>query len=115
MIVRAKRYIRYLIPSSLFGTQRTKKIVNVNPPVETQRQDAPKTVITVYDYNEKEVREHKLESIEESFRFIENGCITWINPFGRRLLGSAMADTPLISGLVQDADNPGVDLGRLAH
>lgn len=77
--MRAKRYIQYLIPSSLFGTQRTKKIVNVNPTVETQRQDAKRTVITIFDYDEKGLTEDKLEKVEDSFGFKSNERITWIN------------------------------------
>lgn len=77
--MRAKRYIRYLIPSSLFGTQRTKQIVNVNPTVETQRQDARRTVITIYDYNDKGLREGRLEKVEDSFSYKTNDRVTWIN------------------------------------
>ena len=68
-----------MIPSALFGTQRTKKIVNVNPTVLTKRQDAKRTVITVFDYNEKTLLEDKLEKVEDSFSFLHNDRITWIN------------------------------------
>jgi magnesium transporter len=77
--VKAKKYIRYLVPTSLFGTQRTKKIVNVNPTVETRRQDAAETFMTIYDYNESKLTEDKLHSIEESFPFLDNDHISWIN------------------------------------
>lgn len=77
--MKAKRYIRYLIPSSLFGTQRTKKIVNVNPTVQAHRQDAQCSVISVYDYNEKELTEDKLEKVEDSFSFLDSSHISWIN------------------------------------
>lgn len=77
--MKAKRYFRYLIPSSLFGTQRTKKIVNVNPTVETQRKDAAGSVITVFDYNAQELVEAKLENVENSFPFLDNHHISWIN------------------------------------
>lgn len=77
--MRAKRYIRYLIPSSLFGTQRTKQITNVNPTVTTERTDARRTVITVYDYDDKRMTEDVLQTVEESFSYIENEGISWIN------------------------------------
>ena len=77
--MKAKKYIRYLVPSSLFGTHRTKKIVNVNPTVEAQRQDASQSFITVYDYDEKNLSEHKVEKIEDCFPFKHSGRITWIN------------------------------------
>ena len=78
-MLRPKKFIRYLVPSSLFGTQRTKKIVNVNPTVETCRQDATKSIITVYDYNEQELLKEKLASAEEAFPYLHNNCISWIN------------------------------------
>lgn len=77
--MKAKRYIRYLIPSSLFGTQRTKKIVNVNPTVQTHRQDAITSFITVYDYNEQGLTEDKLQKAEDSFPFLDNDHVSWIN------------------------------------
>lgn len=80
--MKAKRYIRYLIPSSLFGTQRTKKIVNVNPTIQAKRQDAKESVITVYDYDEESVKEHKVKKIEDCFQFHHNHHISWINVEG---------------------------------
>ena len=80
--MKAKRYIRYLIPSSLFGTQRTKKIVKVNPTVQTHRQDAKESFLTVYDYNDGGFTEDKLQNVEDSFRFLDNQHISWINVEG---------------------------------
>lgn len=77
--MKAKRYIRYLIPSSLFGTQRTKKIVNVNPTVQTRRQEAKQSFISVYDYNEEGLTEDKLQKVEDSFPLKDNHHISWIN------------------------------------
>ena len=68
-----------MIPSSLFGTQRTKKIVNVNPTVQTRRQEAKQSFITVYDYNEKSLAEDKLAKVEDSFPLRDNQHISWIN------------------------------------
>lgn len=77
--MKANKYIRYLVPTSLFGTQRTKKIVNVNPTIPTHRQDAKESLITVYDYNDQGVTEDKLHKVEESFPLRENDHISWIN------------------------------------
>lgn len=77
--MKAKRYIRYLVPSVLFGTQRTKKIVDVNPTVETRRQDAKQSFVTVYDYNAAGFTEDRLNSVEESFSYPNNDHISWIN------------------------------------
>jgi magnesium transporter len=77
--VRAKKYIRYLMPTLLFGTQRTKKIVNVNPTVETRRQDAKESVITINDYGEEEQEEHKVKTVEDTFPLLHKQSISWIN------------------------------------
>lgn len=77
--MKAKRYIRYLVPTSLFGTQRTKKIVNVNPTVETRRQDAKQSFISVHDYRADGINEDKLAAVEESFPYLSNDHISWIN------------------------------------
>lgn len=80
--MKAKRYIRYLVPTSLFGTQRTKKIVNVNPTVQTQRQDAAQSRISVYDYNGHSFSEHKPADVEESFSCLQTGRTAWMNVDG---------------------------------
>jgi magnesium transporter len=77
--VKAKKYIRYLVPTSLFGTQRTKKIVKVNPTVDAGRTDAMKSTITVYDYDVEHLSEDKLTGLEECYRFLNNNHISWIN------------------------------------
>ena len=51
----------------------------MNPTVETQRQDAKRTVITFFDYNDKGMTEGKLEKVEDSFALKDNDSITWIN------------------------------------
>lgn len=77
--MKAKRYIRYLLPTLLFGTQRTKKIVNVNPTVEARRQDAKQSQITVYDYTAENLIENRLATVEDSFAYLSNNHISWIN------------------------------------
>ena len=77
--MKAKRYIRYLVPTSLFGTQRTKKIVNVNPTVQALRKDALKSKITVYDYNADTQSETDLATVEDSYPYLNNEHISWIN------------------------------------
>ena len=83
-MTKAEKYFRYFIPLSLFGTARTKEILNVNPITNVSRKDAEKVFITVYDYDESSLEECHLKSIEESFSFKENKHITWINIDGLR-------------------------------
>lgn len=73
------RYLRYIIPSVLFGTERTKKILNANPTLPPTRIEPDEVVITAYDYNAEELHEHELDSVEQCFTFKGNNKITWIN------------------------------------
>lgn len=79
MTTRAKKYFRYLIPASLFSTNRTKEILSVNPTISVSRKEPERVFITVYDYDEGSLNESHLSKIEDSFCFKENKHISWIN------------------------------------
>ena len=79
-----EKYLRYLIPPVLFGTERTKRILSAGPIEPPKRKDATTTHITAYDYNERGLEEHELKTIEETFPFKDNGRVTWINIDGLR-------------------------------
>jgi magnesium transporter len=91
-MTKAEKYFRYIIPISLFGTHRTKEILNVNPITNISRKEADQVFISVYDYDETSLNECNLNSIEESFSFKENNHVTWINIDGIR-----KADVDLLS------------------
>ena len=82
--MRPEKYLRYLMPSVLFGTARTKEILTSNPITETARTDAAQVHITVYDYNAAELHEQVLQKVSESFYLKHNNRITWINIDGLR-------------------------------
>ncbi|RYD94188.1 MAG: magnesium and cobalt transport protein CorA, partial [Sphingobacteriales bacterium] len=77
-------YLRYLLPTALFGTERTKDILHVNPTVEHERKTVQKVVISVFNYNEGEIEEHRFNRIEDVFGCIRDGQISWINIDGIR-------------------------------
>lgn len=81
---KAEKYFRYFIPLSFFGTNRTKEILNINPVANTERKDASKVFISVYDYSLQGFGERELNNIEECFSFLSNGRISWINIDGLR-------------------------------
>ena len=85
MTDKTKKYFRYLIPVSLFGTNRTKEILTVNPTVNIGRKEPDKVFINVYDYDEGSLNECKLARIEDSFAYKENKHISWINIDGNKL------------------------------
>lgn len=84
METRAKKYFRYLMPVSLFGTSRTKEILSINPTINISRKDAERVFITVYDYDEISLNECSLSSVEESLSYKDNNHISWINIDGLR-------------------------------
>lgn len=79
-----EKYLRYIIPPGLLGTERTRRILSKGPIEAPQRKDAPHTHITAYDYNGVGLEEHVLNSIEETFIFKDNERVTWINVDGIR-------------------------------
>jgi magnesium transporter len=84
MEIRPQKYLKYLIPPNLFGTQRTKEILQVNPTVIPQREEALEVVVSVFDYDSVNISEHKLSSVEECLDFRDSNRITWINIDGLR-------------------------------
>lgn len=83
-MTKAEKYFRYFIPVSLFGTDRTKEILNINPTVNASRKEAEEVFISVYDYNEVSVSETTLKNIDETFCYKENNRTSWINIDGLR-------------------------------
>lgn len=82
--LRPQKVLKYLYLPNLFGTQRTKEILNVNPTIIPQREEATEVQVTVFDYNIDELEERKLSGIEECFGYLESGRISWINIDGLR-------------------------------
>jgi magnesium transporter len=87
-----QKYLKYLMLPSLFGTQRTKEILQVNPTIIPQREEAQEVVITVYDYDGSNFSEQKLATISDCLLYRDNSRITWINIDGIR-----KADVELIA------------------
>ena len=101
-MTRAEKYFRYIIPLSLFGTSRTKEILNVTPTTNLLRKEADKVFITVYDYDEQSLNECTLTNVEDSFTYRENKHVSWINIDGLRrhevdLLSEKFGIHPLIA------------------
>jgi magnesium transporter len=82
--LKPEKYLRYLVPTSLFSAGRTREILNQNPTVIPLREDSQDSRITVYDYNDKNFQVFEPEKIEDCFRFLETKTITWINIDGIR-------------------------------
>ncbi|HEY0067902.1 MAG TPA: magnesium and cobalt transport protein CorA, partial [Flavisolibacter sp.] len=81
---KAEKYLRYIIPNSFFGSERTKEILHINPVSDITREDAEKVMITVYDYNESHLFSAELKSVKDSHCYLDNSHVSWINIDGIR-------------------------------
>lgn len=97
------KYLRYILnPLELFGTERTRQILSVNPTVLPEREEAAKVVISAFIYNKEEVKEIKDMSIADCLKVdTGNGNIVWINVDGLRkndvdAIGERFGISPLL-------------------
>ncbi|WP_205508051.1 magnesium/cobalt transporter CorA [Longitalea arenae] len=79
-----QKYLRYLMLPSLFGTDRTKEILQVNPTVIPQREEAKEVKIFVHEYNASSIQEYGVESALECLHCQDNDYVSWINIDGLR-------------------------------
>ena len=77
------KYLRFLVPP-IFGTDRTKKILSVNPTVPPVREEAREVKIFVHDYNNEELQQFEFPRVTDCFEFKHNNNTTWINIDGLR-------------------------------
>lgn len=82
--LKPEKYLRYLVPINLFGTRRTREILNQNPTVIPLREDSKEVKITVHDYTSSVFQVYDLEKIEDCFPFLASHTISWINIDGIR-------------------------------
>ena len=69
---------------TLFGTQRTKEILVVNPTAAPEREDAGEVSVTVFDYNNEVCEEKKFDGVADVLTYQQNNRINWINIDGLR-------------------------------
>jgi magnesium transporter len=75
-------YFSYLLnPLELL---RTKKVLQVNPTVDSQRTEPAETKITVFDYNSGRVNIQDFKEVADCFKYIDPQSISWINVDGLR-------------------------------
>ena len=84
MQIRPDKYLRFLGVPALFGTDRTKRILAVNPTIPPTREEARDIRVFVYDYNGSQLQQYEFSSIDECYSFRGNENTTWINIDGLR-------------------------------
>lgn len=82
--LKPEKYLKYLYLPNLFGTQRTKEILSVNPTVIPIREEAKEVVIHAFDYDADGIEEKRLKNVEDAFLYKKSSRISWINIDGLR-------------------------------
>jgi len=66
--LRPEKYLKYLYLPNLFGTQRTKEILSVNPTIVPQRAEAEEVCVHVFDYDADTIVEKNSTKSTRHFR-----------------------------------------------
>ncbi len=82
--LKPEKYLKYLYLPNLFATKRTGEILSVNPTTISQREDADKVVVSVYDYTPEKLEEKKSANVKEVYHYKDTNSISWINIDGIR-------------------------------
>lgn len=82
MFEQSKKYFSYLLnPLELL---RTKKILQVNPTIESARNEPEESKIYLFDYNISEIEIRELKEVPDCFTYLDSSKTTWINVDGLR-------------------------------
>lgn len=79
-----RRYLKMLGVPQLFGSGRTKEILDVNPTVIPFREEANEVSVFVYDYDEADLKEFRSTNVDECLHFKTSNRLSWINIDGLR-------------------------------
>jgi len=79
-----QKYLRYLMLPSVFGTNRTKEILQVNPTIIPQREEALEVKITIYEYDANTVMDYQVDAVSKCLHCKDTHYISWINIDGLR-------------------------------
>lgn len=78
------KYLRYLHLPVLFGTDRTREILYVNPTINPTRAEAEEVCVTIFNYNVDTVEEKQFREVEQCLVYKDSDRITWVNIDGLR-------------------------------
>ena len=82
--LKPEKYLRYLYLPNLFGTQRTKVILAVNPTVIPQREEAKEVLVFAFNFDSQQLDDRRLTSVDECIAYKDRPGTTWINIDGLR-------------------------------
>jgi magnesium transporter len=82
MFEQSKKYFSYILnPLDLL---RTKRVLQVNPTVESPRVEPEQTYLFVYDYDAATANMKELKEVPDCFPYLDSPKITWLNVDGLR-------------------------------
>lgn len=79
-----KKYLKLLGLPQIFGTERTKEILHVNPTIIPSREEATEIRLFVYDYDAEHLSSFQSDNVEDCFNYKFSNNISWINIDGLR-------------------------------
>ena len=82
MFEEGKKVFSYLL--NPFELLRTKKVLQVNPTVESKRAELAESTFSVFEYDDKKVDWKNLKSANECYKYIDSPSISWLNIDGLR-------------------------------
>jgi magnesium transporter len=82
--VNGKDYLKFLGLQQLFGIERTKEILNVNPTVIPVREEANEIRLFVYDFDAEHLTSFQSDKVSDCFNYKFSNNISWINIDGLR-------------------------------
>jgi magnesium transporter len=78
------KYLKYLNVVPLFNTKRTRDIFQINPTVAPVRTEAAEIHVKVFDYDHQHLEEKNFDAVTDTFRYLDNDTVSWINIDGIR-------------------------------
>ena len=82
--LRPENYLKYLNIPKLFGTNRTKEILSINPTLIPHREEAESVSVCVNDYDAESIDTRDFKDVSEAFSYKHSNRISWINVDGLR-------------------------------
>lgn len=79
-----KNYLKLLGLEQLFGSERTKEILSVNPTIIPAREEAKDIRVFVYDYDGDHISQFESDKVEDCFTYKFSNRLSWINIDGLR-------------------------------
>ncbi len=86
IVMGAQKYLSYFLNPLLNPLEilRTKKVLQVNPTVISDRKEPEKTKLFVFDYDAKNIDYKILDIVADSYPYLDSPAISWINVDGLR-------------------------------